>query len=196
MLLIADEVVTGFGRTGEWWGSGRYGIPADVVIFAKGVTSGYIPLGGLLVGPRVADPFWRTPTPDAVFRHGYTYSGHATACAAAMANLDIVERERLVERVHTLEPLFDREVRRLERAPMVSEVRTVGLTAAVELSPDARAADQGVVEKVVAKAWDHGIATRSLRGVALHLSPAFVISEQQVRALVDGLAAALEDVAR
>lgn len=194
VLLIADEVVTGFGRTGQMWGSGRYAIPADMVIFAKGVTSGYLPLGGLLVGPRVADPFWTTPTPDAVFRHGYTYSGHATACAAAMANLDILERERLVERVKALEPSFDREVRRLASAPMVSEVRTVGLTAAVELSADARAADPGVVEKVVAKAWDHGVATRSLRGVALHLSPAFVITEPQITALVDGLAAALEDV--
>jgi beta-alanine--pyruvate transaminase len=112
-----------------------------------------------------------------------------------MANLDIIERERLVARVHRLEPQFDREVRRLERAPMVSEVRTVGLTAAVELAPEARAADPGVVEKVVAKAWDHGVATRVLRGVALHLSPAFVITESQVTTLVDGLAAALEDVA-
>jgi adenosylmethionine-8-amino-7-oxononanoate aminotransferase len=196
ILLIADEVVTGFGRTGEWWGSGRYSIPADMVIFAKGVTSGYVPLGGLLVGPRVADPFWTTPTPDAVFRHGYTYSGHATACAAALANLDIMEREHLVERVRELEPMFDREVRRLASAPLVSEIRTVGLTGAVELSAEARAADPGVVEKVVARAWSHGVATRVLRGVALHLSPAFVITEQQIRALVDGLAEALADVAR
>jgi adenosylmethionine-8-amino-7-oxononanoate aminotransferase len=196
VLLIADEVVTGFGRTGQMWGSSRYAIPADMVIFAKGVTSGYVPLGGLLVGPRVADPFWTTPTPDGVFRHGYTYSGHATACAAAMANLDILEREQLVERVRSLEPLFDREVRRLEQAPLVSEVRTVGLTAAVELSSAARSGDPTVVEKVVAAAWGHGVATRVLRGVALHLSPAFVITEEQITALVDGLGAALEDVAR
>jgi adenosylmethionine-8-amino-7-oxononanoate aminotransferase len=78
----------------------------------------------------------------------------------------------------------------------VSEVRTVGLTAAVELSAEARSADPGVVEKVVATAWGHGVATRVLRGVALHLSPAFVITEEQTRQLVDGLAAALEDVAR
>ncbi|MEX1172073.1 MAG: aminotransferase class III-fold pyridoxal phosphate-dependent enzyme, partial [Chloroflexota bacterium] len=85
VLLIADEVVTGFGRTGAMWGSQRYDITPDLITFAKGVTSGYIPLGGVLVGPRVAGPFWDGSEPGPTFVHGYTYSGHAAACAGAMA---------------------------------------------------------------------------------------------------------------
>ena len=93
-----------------------------------------MPLGGVLVGARVRAPFWDDDVPGAVFRHGYTYSGHAGAAAAAMANLDIIEREGLVARVASLEPVLDRAVRRLESAPGVGEIRTVGLTAAVAFS--------------------------------------------------------------
>ena len=106
VLLVADEVITGFGRTGAWWGSERYRIEPDLVTFAKGVTSGYVPLGGVIAGARVRAPFWDEPVPGAVFRHGYTYSGHAAACAAAMANLDILEREDLIGRVRILEPVL------------------------------------------------------------------------------------------
>ena len=102
VLLIADEVITGFGRLGEWFGSVRYGIQPDLVTFAKGVSSGYAPLGGVLVGKRVRAPFWDEPVPGAVFRHGYTYSGHAASAAAAMANLDIIEREDLIGRVRAM----------------------------------------------------------------------------------------------
>ena len=130
VLLIADEVITGFGRMGQMWGSQRYGIEPDMITFAKGVSSGYMPLGGVLVGERVRAPFWDEPIAGAVFRHGYTYSGHSAAAAAAMANLDIIEREGLVERVATLEPILDKAVRRLEGGPMVGEIRTIGLTAA------------------------------------------------------------------
>ncbi len=96
VLLIADEVITGFGRTGVLWGSQRYSIEPDMILFAKGVTSGYLPLGGVIVGRRVQEPFWDGPAPGPAFMHGYTYSGHAAACAAAEANLDILEREGLV----------------------------------------------------------------------------------------------------
>ena len=195
ILLIADEVVTGFGRTGQLWGSLRYGIEPDMVTFAKGVTSGYVPLGGVLVGRRVRAPFWDDPVPGAVFRHGYTYSGHSGAAAAAMANLDILERERLVERVRMLDPVLDTAVRRLAGAPLVGEIRTVGLTAAVALRGDVLAADPGAPERVVSAALRHGVATRVLRGHALHISPAFVITEAQIDAMVAGLGNALEDVA-
>ncbi|HEY5627993.1 MAG TPA: aminotransferase class III-fold pyridoxal phosphate-dependent enzyme, partial [Candidatus Limnocylindrales bacterium] len=178
VLLIADEVITGFGRTGQWWGSQRYGFEPDMITFAKAITSGYVPLGGVVVGPRVRAPFWDEPFPGAIFRHGYTYSGHATACAAAMANLDILEREDLVGRVRTLEPVVEREMGRLATSPLVGEVRTVGLTACVELSAEARAANPGVVDAVVGASRRHGVLTRNVRGVGLHFSPAFVISEE------------------
>ena len=196
VLLIADEVITGFGRTGQLWATTRYGIEPDMVTFAKGVSSGYVPLGGVLVGRRVRAPFWDDPVPGAVFRHGYTYSGHAGAAAAAMANLDILEREGLVARVAELEPVLDRAVRSLETAPLVGEVRTVGLTAAVALQPEVVAADPGTPDRVVGAALEHGVATRVLRGHALQISPPFVISEAEIQTMVEGLGAALTDVAR
>jgi adenosylmethionine-8-amino-7-oxononanoate aminotransferase len=195
VLLIADEVITGFGRTGSLWGSQRYGIQPDLITFAKAVTSGYQPLGGVLVGARVAAPFWEGSAPGPVFVHGYTYSGHAAACAAAMANLDILEREGLVARVASMEAGFDAAVRRLEGARLVGEVRTVGLTAAVAIESALLAADPALPAKVVGAALRHGVATRVLRGHALQISPALTITPEEVDVLVDGLGAALEDVA-
>jgi len=196
VLLIADEVITGFGRMGELWGTTRFGIEPDMIAFAKGVSSGYVPLGGVLVGKKVRAPFWDDPVPGAIFRHGYTYSGHSGAAAAGLANLDIIEREQLVERVRTLEPVLDRSVRRLEGAPLVGEIRTVGLTAAVALAPEVLAKDPTAPDKVVAAALRHGVATRVLRAHAIHISPPLVISEAQIDAMVDGIGNALEDVAR
>ena len=195
VLLVADEVITGFGRTGQLWATQRYGIQPDMITFAKGVTSGYMPLGGVLVGERVRAPFWDEPIAVAVFRHGYTYSGHSGAAAAALANLDIIEREGLVERVRLLEPVLDRAVRRLEGAPMVGEIRTVGLTAAVALTPAQLEKDPATPDKVVAAALRHGVASRVLRAHAIHISPPFVITEDQIDAMVDGIGNALEDVA-
>ncbi|MGP1674499.1 MAG: aminotransferase class III-fold pyridoxal phosphate-dependent enzyme, partial [Candidatus Limnocylindrales bacterium] len=124
-----------------------------------------------------------------------TYSGHAAACVAAMANLDIIEQEQLVARVATMEPVFDRAVRRLESTGLVGEVRTVGLTAAVALAPERLAADPGIAARVAVAALRHGVVTRVLRGHALQISPAFTISETEIDTLVDGLGAALDDVA-
>ena len=166
-----------------------------MITFAKGITSGYVPLGGVIVGPRVRAPFWDEPIPGAVFRHGYTYSGHATACAAGLANLDLVEGEGLIARVRALEPVMEREMGRLREAPLVSEVRTVGLTAGVEISAEARAANPGVAEAVAAAARRHGVLTRVMRGVALQVSPAFVITEAEIAGIADGFAAALEEIA-
>jgi putrescine aminotransferase len=194
VLLIADEVITGFGRTGRLWGSQRYGIEPDMVIFAKVVTSGYQPLGGVLVGGRVAAPFWDGSAAGPMFVHGYTYTGHAAACAAAMANLDIIEGEGLVARVAGMETAFDAAVRRLEGAPLVGEVRTVGLTAAVAVAADRLAADPSLPAKVVGAALRHGVATRVVRGHALQISPAFTIAEGELDTLVDGLGAAFEDI--
>ncbi|MFP5342309.1 MAG: aspartate aminotransferase family protein [Candidatus Limnocylindria bacterium] len=195
VLLIADEVITGFGRTGRLWGSQRYGIEPDMIVFAKVVTSGYQPLGGVLVGARVAAPFWEGSDPGPMFVHGYTYSGHAAACAAAMANLDIIEAEGLVERVAATEAAFDATVRRLAGTPLVGDIRTVGLTAAVAVAADRLAADPSIPARVVGAALRHGVATRVVRGHALQVSPAFTITDGESDTLVDGLGAAFEDVA-
>jgi len=194
VLLVADEVITGFGRLGTMFGSERYEIAPDMICFAKGVTSGYLPLGGVLIGRRVAEPFWDGAS-GPVFRHGYTYSGHATACAAALANLDILEGEALLARVRSLEPVLAREIARLDDAPLVGETRVVGLTAAVELDAETLAASPGAPEVVAAALRRHGILTRVLRGVALQVSPPFVITEGEIRGMVDGFEAALAEVA-
>ena len=195
ILLIADEVITGFGRTGTLWATTRYDIEPDMITFAKGVSSGYVPLGGVLVGERVRRPFWDDPVPGAVLRHGYTYSGHAGAAAAALANLDILEREALVARVARLEPYVAAAFGHLRGRPLVGEIRTVGLTAAAAVEPEALATDPTLPDRIVSAAWRHGIATRVLRGHALQFSPAFVITERQIDAIVDGFAAAFDEVA-
>jgi putrescine aminotransferase len=190
VLLIADEVITGFGRLGRWFGCERYGFTPDLLVFAKGVTSGYMPLGGVVVGPRVQEPFWSGE--GSWFRHGYTYSGHAGACAAALANLDILERERLVERVAELEPVLAEKVHSLGNHPLVGETRAAGLVAAVELEADALEREPGLVDRVVTLAREQGVLTRSLRGCALHISPPFIIEPLQIAALVDRLRRALD----
>ncbi len=195
ILLVADEVITGFGRMGRMWGSERFDLKPDMITFAKGVTSGYMPLGGVFIGERIRTPFWDEPIAGAVFRHGYTYSGHSGAAAAALANLDIIEREDLVGRVRDLEPKLDTSVRRLQDAKLVGEIRTIGLTAAVAIRPEILEKEPTTPDKVVAAALHHGVASRVLRGHAIHISPPFVITEAQIDAMVDGIGSALEDVA-
>jgi adenosylmethionine-8-amino-7-oxononanoate aminotransferase/carbon monoxide dehydrogenase subunit G len=193
VLLIADEVITGFGRLGRWFGCERYGFEPDLLVFAKGITSGYMPLGGVIAGPRVQEPFWTGE--GTWFRHGYTYSGHAAACAAGLTNLDILERERLVERVAELEPLLAERVDTLRDHSLVAETRAIGLTAAVELHAEALERDPALLDRVVALAREHGVLTRSLRGCALHVSPPFVITPPQIDAIVDGFRGALDAAA-
>ena len=149
VLLIADEVVTGFGRLGRWFGCQRLGIDPDMITCAKAITSGYLPLGAVIISSRIQEPFWTEPG-RAIFRHGFTYSGHPAACAAGLANLDLIEREELVDRVAEMESVLARAIEPLTELPLVSEVRAgLGLLAAVEIDPDARAADPGLVERIV-----------------------------------------------
>jgi putrescine---pyruvate transaminase len=174
VLLVLDEVITGFGRTGEWFATGRFGLSPDLITVAKGITSGYIPLGGVIASARVAEPFWAEGTQN-VFRHGFTYSGHATACAVGIANLEVIEREGLVQRVRELEPVLADVLAPLADHPAVAEVRTgVGLLGAVEL------ADPSKLQAVIDAAYERGVLVRGIRGVALQVSPPFVITEDEL----------------
>jgi putrescine---pyruvate transaminase len=167
-------VITGFGRTGEWFATGRFGLSPDLITVAKGITSGYIPLGGVIVSRRVAEPFWTSGTQH-MFRHGYTYAGHATACAVGLANLDVIEREGLVQRVRDLEPVLADALAPLADHPAVADVRAgVGLLAAVEL------ADPSKLQAVVDESYRRGVLVRGIRGVALQVSPPFVITEDEI----------------
>ena len=192
-LLIADEVVTGYGRTGPWFACERFGIEPDLVTTAKGLTSGYLPLGAVLCGRRVRDVLWaRTAGP---FRHGYTYSGHAAGCAVALANLDIIEREGLRDRVRALEPVLADALASLDTAPLVEETRSVGLLGAVQLSAEARAEDPTLADRLVSALQDGGVLVRSLVGHSLQISPPFVITEQELNMLAERIGRALERVA-
>jgi putrescine---pyruvate transaminase len=192
VLFIADEVITGFGRTGHWFASGRFGLDPDMITSAKGLTSGYAPLGAVIVGPRVAEPFWR-PGSAEIFRHGYTYSAHPTACAVGLANLDLIERENLIGQVAGLEGVLADAVAPLAGHDLVSEVRAgTGLLAAVEIAPEARAADPGLAARLVRDIRDRGVITRLLRGAALQISPPFVITAAEIGQITAAFTAALD----
>jgi putrescine---pyruvate transaminase len=193
VLLVADEVITGFGRLGTWFGSERYGFAPDLLTCAKGMTSGYAPIGAVLASERVAEPFWRPGTSE-MFRHGYTYSGHAAACAVALANLDVLEREHLLERVRELEPLLREILEPLAEHELVAEVRTVGLLGGVELDADRLAEHPDLPDRVAAEARSRGVITRALRGVALQISPPFVITEEQLAQVAGILGDSLDAV--
>jgi len=196
VLLVADEVICGFGRLGHWFASERYGLEPDMITCAKGLTSGYAPLGAVLVGPRVAEPFWR-PGSTEVFRHGYTYQSHPTSCAVGLANLDLLEREQLIGRVAELESVLPGKFAPLADHELVSEVRSgTGLLTAVELAPEAREADPGLGARLVAGARQRGVITRLLRGVALQVSPPFVITEAELDRVAEVFAETLDAEAR
>jgi putrescine aminotransferase len=136
ILLAADEVICGFGRTGNWFGSDTYQIEADLMSVAKGLTSGYVPLSAMLVGDRVADLLI---SEGGEYNHGFTYSGHPVACAVALANLDVIERDGLVEKAATQGEKLRAGLRdRLSDHPLVGEIRGVGLVGAIELTADQR----------------------------------------------------------
>ena len=147
VLFVADEVITGFGRAGDWFASSRFGLEPDIVTCAKGITSGYLPMGGVIAAPRIAEPFYAADA--GLWRHGYTYSGHATVAAAALANLDIIEREGLLERALKLEGPLLEALQPLAEHDLVEEVRGgVGMLAAVNLRRDLVAEDPGLPTRV------------------------------------------------
>ncbi|HEX9123252.1 MAG TPA: aspartate aminotransferase family protein [Actinomycetota bacterium] len=191
VLFVADEVITGFGRVGEWFASTRWDLEPDLLTCAKGITSGYLPMGAVIASPRVADTFWR---PGAgMFRHGYTYSGHAAVSAAALANLDILEREQLPKRALPLEGELAEALAPLVEHPLVEELRSgTGVVAAVQLSAQAIEDDPSLPNRVVAACRESGILTRALGTGALQVSPALVIDASELAELREGLRAALD----
>ncbi|SDR96821.1 aminotransferase family protein [Agrococcus carbonis] len=192
ILLILDEVITGFGRTGEMFAAERYGIEPDMITFAKGVTSGYAPLGGVLAAPRLWEPFYVDAPDTPVFRHGATYAGHATAAAVAIANLGILERDGLVARAAELEHVLRRELEGLAaRQEAVVDVRVAGFLGGIGL--DERIANDRVADRAI----EHGFITRPLRGNTLQLSPPFIVSDQEVVDYVAAIELAItEEAAR
>ena len=192
VLFIADSVICGFGRLGTWFGIERFDVVPDMIVFAKGVTSGYLPLGGVVVSPEIAGPFYRIP--GNIFHHGPTYAGHPLACAAAVENIEIIKKERLLERSGKLEgPLFS-AVKRVETSEIVSEVRGgIGLMAAVQLAPNFLAEFPNGPALLQMAMRKRGVLIRPL-GNAIALSPPLVIQESEITLMGLALEESIEEL--
>jgi putrescine---pyruvate transaminase len=187
VLLIADEVITGFGRTGDWFALSRYGIEPDLLTFAKAITSGYFPLGGLGISDEIAAAINGAGSADR-WMHAFTYSAHPVGCAVALANLDIIEREGLVQRSGELGRQLLAGLKTLDH-PHVGDVRGLGLMAAVELVADRKtkapfAADEKAGPRVHAETQKRGMFTR-LRGDVYNFAPCYVTTPAQIDRMVE-----------
>lgn len=191
VIFVLDATICGFGRVGTWFAAERWGVRPDMIVFAKGVTSGYLPLGGVVVGERVATPFWDAPGNP--FRHGQTYAGHATCCAAGLANIEIMEREGLVERGRTLEgPLHD-ALAPLADHPVVAEVRGgTGMMAAIELRPELLERRKTAVQEVYVSVRDVGKLFMRPMLSSLAVSPPLTITEEEIGLLGESVRAGLD----
>jgi putrescine aminotransferase len=197
ILLIADEVICGFGRTGSWWGSETFGIEPDLMAIAKGMTSGYVPMGGVFISDRVAGPVIEK---GGEFIHGYTYSGHPLACAAGLVNLRILQEEGLVERVRDrIGPYLKARWEALADHPLVGEARMTGLVGALELVADKRTMKRFAHEGTTGTrcrdiSVGNGLVMRAVRD-SMIISPPLVITEEECDVLVERARRTLDDLA-
>ena len=202
VLLIADEVITGFGRLGAWFGSDLFGIEPDLMTVAKGLTSGYVPLSGVLVSEKVWRVLVEGSAESGPFGHGYTYSAHPLSAAVALTNLDLIEDEGLVAQAASRGDLLQRLLREaLEDHPLVGEVRGTALIAAVELVASREPVapfdpSRKVGARVARRCLELGLITRALPAAdAISFAPPFVVSEEEVGELVRITRSAVDDVA-
>ena len=204
ITYIADEVVTGFGRLGHWFASEKvFGIVPDIIIFAKGVTSGYIPMGGYAVSDQFMTQISGDNADGCLYSNGYTWSGNPVACAAALASWDILEKDKLLQNVLEVGPYFQQQLRTLEENPLVGNVRGTGLMAAVEMTiqgqneADLLEKDYAIGEMVDRHCQRLGLLVRPFINICI-ISPPLIITRAQVDELVtalrEGLRLTLEDL--
>jgi beta-alanine--pyruvate transaminase len=179
ILLIFDEVITGFGRLGYAFAAERYGVMPDIITFAKGITSGTVPMGGAIVRDHVHDAFMSGPEHVVELFHGYTYSAHPLACAAGLATLDLYKQEKLIERARGLEPKFADAAMSLKGAPGVLDIRTVGLVAAFDLASKPDGFGKRAYAAMEKGFHEDGILLR-IAGDTLVVTPPLIISEDQI----------------
>jgi beta-alanine--pyruvate transaminase len=194
ILLIFDEVITGFGRLGAAFAAERYGVIPDMITFAKGVTSGTVPMGGVLVRKHIYDAFMKGPEHAIELFHGYTYSGHPLACAAALASLDVYRDEKLFERAKTLEPKWYDALMSLKGLPNVLDIRCLGLTGAVDLAASSGGGGARGYKAVEHSFHEAGIMIR-ISGDTIELTPPLIISEDQIGEIVDKVGQTIKAVA-
>jgi putrescine---pyruvate transaminase len=194
VLFIADEVITGFGRTGKMFALNHWGVQPDILSFAKGITSGYIPLGGIQITDAIRETIWNAPEAES-WMHGYTYSGHATACAVGLKNVEILERDGLVEKSRVLGERLLKGLESLTEFPQVGEARGKGLLCAVEIVKDktSRAPDAAAAGTIMNAAMSVGLRTRVV-GNSLAFSPPLTITAEEVDSMVQMMGDALVTV--
>ena len=205
ILYVSDEVVTGFGRLGHFFASeARYGVVPDIVVAAKGITSGYLPLGATIISDRLYDGLARARTDGALLAHGFTYSGHAAACAVALANIELMERERICDRVREVGPFFHERLQTLKGHPIVGDVRGSHFMLCLELVQDRHTKTPFPVEieigKLVAReAQSRGLIIRPIGNLSV-LSPTLILTREQIDLIVEtlheSLRAVLDDLTR
>ena len=193
ILLIFDEVITGFGRLGEPFGAQALGVTPDIMTTAKGITNGALPMGAVFAHRKVHDAIVQGPPAAIEFFHGYTYSGHPVACAAALASLEVYRRDGLFTRVKSLASLWEDAIHALRDKPNVIDIRNIGLMGAIELAPRADAPGARGYE-VLVKALKAGLLVRAT-GDIIALSPPLIISEAEIGKLFEILGGVLEDLA-
>jgi putrescine---pyruvate transaminase len=197
VLLIVDEVITGFGRTGAWFGCDHEEISPDMITFAKGVSSGYVPLGGVIVSDLLWDELRDPGEHPGYLMHGFTHSGHPVACAVGLANIEAIEREGLLNRVREASESLAELIAPLREHPEVGEVRQAGLMVGVELVCDKETRQRWPVEaergrRAAAEARGRGLLTRGLLDDILCLAPPFTISEEMLERMVEILGESIE----
>src|SRR5690349_8259929 len=194
ILLIFDEVITGFGRLGTPFAAERYGVLPDMITFAKGVTSGTVPMGGVLTRKHIHDAFMKGPEHVVEFAHGYTYSAHPLAVSAGIATLDVYREEGLFERAKKLEPIWADAIHGLKGEPNVLDIRTLGLVGAIDLASKPDAVGKRAYEAMENAFHEHDILLR-ITGETLALTPPLTISEAQIGEVADKLRAVIRSVA-
>ena len=198
ILFIADEVITGFGRTGNLFGTQTYNLEPDLLTTAKMITSAYVPFSALYVSGKIYQACADASASVGVFGHGYTYSGHPLGCAIALETLKIYEERNIVGHVRDVAPAFQRGLQQFAGHPIVGDVRGVGLIGAIELaeSPKARKpfdAKRGVGAYLVRRAQEHGLILRVMGGDIIAFSPPLIITEAEIAEMIKRFALALED---
>jgi beta-alanine--pyruvate transaminase len=194
LLLIFDEVISGFGRLGHAFAAERYGVIPDMICFAKGVTNGAVPMGGVLVRKHVHEAFMQGPEHVIELFHGYTYSGHPLAAAACLATLDIYRDEGLFERAKTLEPVWADAMMALKDEPNVLDIRTLGLVAGIDLASRPEGVGKRAFEAMERAFHEEGIMIR-ITGDTIALTPPLIISESQIGEIADKLRRVIRAVA-
>ncbi len=194
ILLILDEVITGFGRLGFAFAAERYGVLPDMITFAKGVTNGAVPMGGVLVRDAIHDAFMKGPEHAIELFHGYTYSAHPLACAAGLATLDLYRDEDLFARARKLEPIWADAIMGLKDLPNVLDIRTVGLTAGIDLASRPDAFGRRGIDALNSAFHDHDAMIRAV-GDTLALTPPLIISEAQIEEIAGKMASIIRAVA-